>query len=153
MFKQSRISIHRAYKSCEIPSNHAIKHWASLALGTLSKESELSIRIVDQEESALLNKKFRNKVGSTNILSFPMNIESPDHEIFLGDLVICAQTIANEAAQQKKKLDEHWAHIVIHGILHLLGYSHDKSSNTKAMEDLERKLLSEINISNPYIAN
>ena len=153
MFKQSRISIHRAYKSCEIPSNHAIKRWASLALGHLSKESELSIRIVDQEESALLNKKFRNKVGSTNILSFPMNIESPDHQIFLGDLVICAQTIANEAEQQQKKLDEHWAHIVIHGILHLLGYSHDKSSNTKTMEDLERKLLSEINISNPYIAN
>ena len=153
MFKQSKISIHRAYKSCGIPSNHAIKRWASLALGTLSKESELSIRIVDQEESALLNKKFRNKVGSTNILSFPMNIESPDHLIFLGDLVICAQTIANEAEQQQKKLDEHWAHIVIHGILHLLGYSHDKSSNTKTMEDLERKLLSEINISNPYIAN
>tara|TARA_A100000164_G_scaffold83060_1_gene70875 strand:+ start:7826 stop:8287 length:462 start_codon:yes stop_codon:yes gene_type:complete len=153
MFKQSKISIHRAYKSCGIPSNHAIKRWASLALGTLSKESELSIRIVDQEESALLNKKYRNKVGSTNILSFPMNIESPDREIFLGDLVICAQTIANEAEQQKKKLDEHWAHIVIHGILHLLGYSHDKSSNTKTMEDLERKLLSEINISNPYIAN
>ena len=106
MFKQSKISIHRAYKSCGIPSNHAIKRWARLALGTLSKESELRIRIVDQEESALLNKKFRNKVGSTNILSFPMNIESPDHQIFLGDLVICAQTIANEAAQQKKKLEQ-----------------------------------------------
>ena len=67
--------------------------------------------------------------------------------------MICIQTTANAAAPQPKKLDEHWAHIVIHGILHLLGYSHDKSSNTKTMEDLERKLLSEINISNPYIAN
>ncbi len=153
MSKQSKISIHRAHKSCGIPSNNAIKHWAGLALGTLSKETEISIRIVDQEESAVLNKKYRNKVGSTNILSFPMNIESPEHEIFLGDLVICAQTIANEAMQQKKKLDEHWAHIVIHGILHLLGYSHDESSNTKIMEDLEKKLLSEIEISNPYIAN
>ncbi|MAZ24684.1 MAG: rRNA maturation RNase YbeY [Porticoccaceae bacterium] len=153
MSKQSKISIHRAHKSCGIPSNNAIKHWAGLALGTLSKETEISIRIVDQEESAVLNKKYRNKVGSTNILSFPMNIESPEHEIFLGDLVICAQTIANEAMQQKKKLDEHWAHIVIHGILHLLGYSHDESSNTKIMEDLEKKLLSEIDISNPYIAN
>ena len=153
MSKQSIISIHRAYKTCGIPSNNAIKHWAGLALGTLSKETEISIRIVDQKESAVLNKKYRNNVGSTNILSFPMNIESPEREIFLGDLVICAQTIANEAMQQKKKLDEHWAHIVIHGILHLLGYSHDESSNTKIMEDLEKKLLSEIDISNPYIAN
>ena len=114
MSKQSKISIHRANKSCGIPSNNAIKHWAGLALGTLSKETEISIRIVDQKESAVLNKKYRNKVGSTNILSFPMNIESPEHEIFLGDLVICAQTIAKEGMQQKKKQDEQWAHIVIH---------------------------------------
>ena len=111
---------------------------------------EISIKIVDPEESASLNKQYRQKKGATNVLSFPMSVKTEDLN-FLGDLVICAQIVKNEAIQQGKSIEAHWAHIIIHGILHLLGHTHDQEESMRKMEALEVDLLSQINICNPYI--
>jgi probable rRNA maturation factor len=109
------------------------------------------IRLVDDQESAELNQQYRHKQGPTNILSFPF--EAPDgfDTDLLGDLVICTPLIALEAQQQNKQLFDHWAHITIHGVLHLLGYDHIDDAEAEEMEALEIKILSRLNINNPYL--
>ena len=134
---------YRHFSLCCIPSIH-------LTLNSSPKNVEISIKIVDPEESASLNKQYRQKKGATNVLSFPMSVKTEDLN-FLGDLVICAQIVKNEAIQQGKSVDAHWAHIIIHGILHLLGHTHDQEESMRKMEALEVNLLSQINICNPYI--
>ncbi len=118
----------------------------------------LVIRVVDKEESALLNSSYRNKEGATNILSFSNDLpdfmaeipeikEQPQH---LGDLVICEPILKNEAIKQNKTLQQHWAHLIIHGVLHLQGYDHINDDDTLEMETLEIKILEQLNFDNPY---
>ena len=145
------LEIQTEYESTNQPSETQLQAWIDIALKDYGKESELVIRIVDAEESADLNQQYRHKSGPTNILSFPF--EAPEHiELnLLGDLVICAPVLEAEALEQQKNLHDHWAHIVIHGVLHLLGYDHITDEDALIMEEKEIYLLSELNIKNPYL--
>ena len=136
----------------KLPAKRDFVRWASQALAS-SPGSEprvrLSIRIVDESESAALNQHFRHKAGATNILSFPV---PPDLAIAgqLGDLAICAQVVEREAREQGKPVAAHWAHMVVHGVLHLQGYDHEDDREAHDMESLEVRILEQLDIANPY---
>lgn len=145
-----KIVLQKKSRSKNIPSRSAFQRWINSALAQFKMDSEVTIRIVDTSESAKLNKNYRNKTGATNILSFPFEAP-PDIQLpLLGDLVICAPLISKEAKEQNKPLLAHWAHITIHGTLHLLGYDHIKNKDAKIMESLEIKLLRQLGYKNPY---
>ncbi|MBB1485544.1 rRNA maturation RNase YbeY [Oceanospirillum sediminis] len=111
---------------------------------------EVTVRIVTSEESQLLNHQYRGKDKPTNVLSFPFE-SPPGIELpLLGDLIVCADVVAAEAAEQGKLLSHHWAHMIIHGCLHLLGYDHIEEQDAEEMEALEVELLAELNIKDPY---
>jgi probable rRNA maturation factor len=111
---------------------------------------EVSVRIVDTAEMTTLNQSWRGKAGATNVLSFPANLPAELPVALLGDIVICAPVVAAEAAQQHKAPDAHWAHMTIHGTLHLLGYDHIKEDEATLMEALESAILNELNYPCPY---
>ncbi len=125
-----------------------IKHWVAIALE--SENQGLTIRIVDEEEITVLNHQYRYKNTSTNVLSFPSDYPAELNLSYLGDVIICAQVVNFEAAIQDKIVDDHWAHMVIHGVLHLRGYDHISSDKAMVMEPLEARLLETISIENPY---
>jgi len=136
-----------------IPSDAVIKMWAAEALET-ADDVQVSLIIVDEKESQRLNKEFRNKDKPTNVLSFPMDMpaelaESVD-SLMLGDLVICAAVVEDEAQQQNKIPEAHWAHMLVHGMLHLQGYDHIEDSEAEAMEAKEIQLLNQLGFENPY---
>ncbi len=135
-----------------IPPTAQFQQWVDAALSDYDNRAEVVIRIVDAAESARLNELYRHKSGPTNILSFTCELpEEIEIEIdLLGDLVICAEVLEQEAAQQNKKRDDHWAHIVIHGVLHLLGYDHVQEQDAVQMEAKEILILEKLNINNPY---
>ena len=133
------------------PSLAQLQLWCSKGLSPRSADSELTIRLVDEPEARELNNTWRQKDYATNVLSFPADIPEGLLDIpLLGDLVICVAVVAREAAEQGKQLDAHWAHLVIHGCLHLLGYDHIDDDEAVEMEDLERKLLAELSYPDPY---
>lgn len=134
----------------DYPSEQQFQRWVDTVLSDPEHDSEVVIRLVDETESADLNQQYRHKSGPTNILSFPFEVPDGIEMDLLGDLVICAPLIAQEARQQQKVLEHHWAHITIHGILHLLGYDHIEDSEAEEMEALEIKFLNLLNIANPY---
>lgn len=144
------LDIQIASEAGEIPSQAQFQQWVDTVLPAATQDNEIVIRLVDEAESAELNRQYRNKIGPTNILSFPF--EAPEHiEIdLLGDLVICVPVLSREAAEQGKALFAHWAHITIHGVLHLLGYDHIDDDEAEQMEALEIELLGKLNIANPY---
>jgi len=113
-------------------------------------ESELLIRIVDKLEIQNLNKTYRNKDQTTNVLSFPSDLPIEIDESILGDVVICADVVASEAKVQNKTFDHHLTHMAIHGTLHLLGFDHIKESDANEMESLEIRILEKFEIANPY---
>lgn len=125
------------------PSAVLLKRWANAALPKKSS-LELTIRIVTKKEMTKLNETFRLKKGPTNVLSFPF--EKP----YLGDIVICSEVVKKEARDQNKSLTAHFAHMVIHGTLHLLGYDHVKEKDAVKMEKLEIKILKNLGFPNPY---
>lgn len=144
------LDIQIATESCDYPSEQQFQQWVDTVLTDHSENSEIVIRLVDTAESAELNQQYRHKQGPTNILSFPFEAPEGIAMDLLGDLVICAPKIAEEARQQNKLLNDHWAHITIHGVLHLLGYDHIEDSEAEEMETLEIKLLNLLKIANPY---
>ena len=111
---------------------------------------ELTIRIVSIEESAYLNKKYRKIDGPTNVLSFASDGVEKIAPHFLGDVVVCAPVVNEEACQQGKDVEAHWAHMIVHGILHLLGLDHEDSSQAEVMENRERSILSDLGYPDPY---
>ena len=125
-----------------VPSAARLKHWASLALA--ASPGELIIRVVGPAESRRLNRLFRGKDKATNVLSFH---GAPGD---VGDLVICAAVVAREAREQGKTPAQHWAHMVIHGVLHLRGYDHIRAADAKMMEARERAILARLSIPDPY---
>lgn len=137
----------------ELPSAENMQLWVDTALSVYSKDAELTIRIVDSEESQQLNHQYRDKNKPTNVLSFPFEVPDGVELSLLGDLVICADVVKAEASEQNKPLAAHWAHMIIHGCLHLLGYDHIREDDAEEMEALEVKLLASLNINNPYIAD
>lgn len=135
----------------EAPSEEDFRRWCELALRQRSADSELTIRLVDESEGRELNRTWRQKDYATNVLSFPADVPDEFLDIpLLGDLVICVPVVAREAAEQGKPLAAHWAHLVIHGCLHLLGYDHIEDAEAEEMENLERQLLAELGHPDPY---
>jgi len=133
------------------PSLDQFKLWVEAVLGDQSNDIELVIRVVDEPESAALNEQYRHKSGPTNILSFPVELPVGFETPLLGDLVICAPVVVREAGEQKKLVNDHWAHIVIHGVLHLLGFDHIEDQQAERMEAEEIAVLQKLSINNPYI--
>ena len=132
------------------PAEDAIRQWVLQALPDDKKDSELTIRIVDEAEITALNREYRGKDGATNVLSFPYEAITGVETGLLGDIVICAPVVASEAVAQGSALDAHWAHIVIHGVLHLLGYDHRQDDEAHRMEAREAELLDSLGYANPY---
>lgn len=133
----------------QAPSKELFDVWAISALSDLASCS-VAIRIVDIEESQQLNLAWRGKDKPTNVLSFPGEELPGAEEFVLGDIVICASVVEAEAIAQNKPLENHWAHMVIHGLLHLRGYDHVEDQDAEEMEQLERDLLGQFSISDPY---
>ncbi|MDN6856160.1 rRNA maturation RNase YbeY [Pseudomonas sp. CAN2814] len=137
-----------------LPSEAQFRKWCELALRQRQNDSELTIRLVDEPEGRELNKTWRHKDYATNVLSFPADVPDELLDIpLLGDLVICAPVVTREAAEQGKSAEAHWAHLVIHGCLHLLGYDHIEDAEAEEMEGLERELLAELGHPDPYAAD
>ncbi len=151
VFKREKLQ--NVIKSKEAPNRFLIQRWISEALNDRKDYAELTLRIVDRDESATLNKTYRDKDGPTNVLSFPFEAPPgvPDDNHYLGDLVICAEVVKQEAIDQHKDLTAHWAHMVIHGILHLLGYDHQTKAEAHEMEGIEITILKRLNFKNPYL--
>ncbi|MBI3562742.1 MAG: rRNA maturation RNase YbeY [Gammaproteobacteria bacterium] len=147
-----RVTVQRAMDTTahEVPTNQQLRRWAQLALHDRYKQAALTIRIVESEESAQLNQTYRHKSGPTNVLSFPCDAAVPLRVPLLGDVVICAEIVAREALAQHKTLESHWAHMVIHGSLHLQGYDHITPAEADTMEGLEIHLLEQLGFGNPY---
>ncbi len=137
-------------QSKQLPTLDQFQYWVDAILKDGTQDSEIVIRIVDEDEMTRFNEQYREKKGSTNILSFPF--ESPEgfDSNLLGDLLICAPVVENESRLQNKKLEHHWAHMIVHGVLHLLGYDHIDDKEAEEMEALEIKILKTIKIKNPY---
>lgn len=144
------VEIQTIFESAGQPSEAHIQLWVDTALEEVNHDTEIVVRIVDEQESAELNEQYRHKQGATNILSFPVEIPEGIDLNLLGDLVICAPVLEQEAQQQNKVLAHHWAHIIIHGVLHLLGYDHLDDEQAEDMENKEIALLQKLNIPNPY---
>jgi probable rRNA maturation factor len=133
-----------------LPRRADFRRWVAAALGNHYAHAELTIRLVDEDEGAELNRRYRSKEGATNVLSFPFDAPVPFKIPFLGDIVICAPVVAREAEVQVKKPEAHWAHLVVHGVLHLLGFDHQKESEAQQMEALEVTILRSLGYSDPY---
>jgi probable rRNA maturation factor len=144
------VEIQTIFESAGQPSEAQIQLWIDTALEDINRDTEIVVRIVDEQESAELNEQYRHKQGATNILSFPVEIPEGIDLNLLGDLVVCAPVLEQEAQQQSKILAHHWAHIIIHGVLHLLGYDHLDDEQAEEMESKEITLLQKLAIRNPY---
>ncbi len=138
-----------------LPSEEQLSLWASTALQgrTEFEEPELTIRLTDDEESQALNSEYRGKDKPTNVLSCPFEMPPGIPLELLGDLIICVGVVEQEAKEQEKTTEAHWAHMVIHGCLHLLGYDHIKDDEAEEMEALERDLLASLGYPDPYAAD
>ncbi len=130
----------------------ALRRWAKAALAAIDEAGSLCIRIVGADEMADLNARYRNKQGTTNVLSFSFTdmVEPEGGERLLGDVVICAPVLAAEAALQAKSESDHCAHLLVHGVLHLFGYDHETAADAQVMEGREVAILSTFGIGDPY---
>lgn len=133
-----------------VPDDDAFRRWVGAALAGRRETAELTVRIVDEAEGRALNARWRGRDYATNVLSFPAELPPGVALPLLGDLVVCAPVVAREAAEQGKSEADHWAHLVIHGTLHLLGFDHESESDAVVMEGLERELLAGLGIGDPY---
>ncbi len=139
-----------AVEGFELPSTQEMELWVKTALRDSMEQAELTIRIVDVAESQMLNSTYRGKDKPTNVLSFPFEAPPGIELPLLGDLVVCAAVVKQEAIDQNKPLDAHWAHMVVHGCLHLLGYDHIEDIEAEEMESLETQLIESLGYNNPY---
>jgi len=146
-------------KACEdgIPAQDKLEKWIETTLIAAQKNQDcgLTIRFVESDESRQLNSNYRQKDKPTNVLSFPfeqpIGVEDQEVNNYLGDLVICSAVVIQEARLQNKSLQAHWAHMCVHGCLHLLGFDHITTEDAERMEQLEIEILKKLSISNPYI--
>ncbi len=146
-----KVDVQYAIDWPDLPDEGHLKLWAKTALEDLKENAELTIRIVGEDEGTQLNEQWRKSQGPTNVLSFTHEVETEIAPDLLGDIVVCAPVVAREAKEQNKDIDAHWAHMVIHGVLHLNGFDHIKPEDADCMESLEIKILNELNYNNPYL--
>ena len=135
-----------------LPTAEEIEQWATAAVQPQSDEVEMTVRIVDEAESHELNLNYRGKDRPTNVLSFPFECPDEVELPLLGDLVICRQVVEREAQEQDKPLMAHWAHMVVHGSLHLLGYDHIEDDEAEEMESLETQIMIGLGFADPYLS-
>ena len=135
-----------------LPTAEQIEQWATAAVQPQSDEVEMTVRIVDEAESHELNLNYRGKDRPTNVLSFPFECPDEVELPLLGDLVICRQVVEREAQEQEKPLMAHWAHMVVHGSLHLLGYDHIEDDEAEEMESLETQIMIGLGFADPYLS-
>ena len=135
-----------------LPTAEQIEQWATAAVHPQSDEVEMTVRIVDEAESHELNLNYRGKDRPTNVLSFPFECPDEVELPLLGDLVICRQVVEREAQEQDKPVMAHWAHMVVHGSLHLLGYDHIEDDEAEEMESLETQIMTGLGFADPYLS-
>lgn len=139
----------------EQPPPSEVRRWIQTSLlhaaPATTTDPELTVRIVDEAEMRSLNATYRGKDKPTNVLSFPADIPEPVELPLLGDIVVCAPVVNREAREQQKLPQHHWAHMIIHGTLHLLGYDHEEAAEAEAMETLEVGILASLDIADPYL--
>jgi probable rRNA maturation factor len=135
-----------------VPDEDDIRRWIAAALAGCrhDADTEISLRLVDSPEMTDFNRRYRNKAGATNVLSFPSDLPAELGLPLLGDIVVCAPVVTREAAAQRKPLDAHWAHMLVHGTLHLLGYDHIEEQDAETMEALETEILARLCYPCPY---
>ena len=143
------VTVQRAIDFPSIPDDASFQHWARAVLHD-RKPSILTIRVVDSTESADLNLRFRGKHGATNVLSFAADLPTEVDLPLLGDIIICAPLVVAEAETQGKDLTAHWAHLVVHGVLHLLGFDHQQKAQAQEMESREISMLAALGFPDPY---
>ncbi len=145
-----RVNIQYAVEGLDtLPSIETFRKWAEAAVDT-NESAELVIRVVDSKESEKLNRTYRDKPGPTNVLSFPFEPPPQIESCYLGDVVICASVVTREAMEQGKDEPSHWAHLVVHGILHLRGYDHQTPREALVMESREREIMTHLGYPDPY---
>ncbi|WP_455234218.1 rRNA maturation RNase YbeY [Thiogranum longum] len=144
------LEVQYAVDSSGVPGKEDFVSWARAALSDIDQGVEMVVRIVDEPESRDLNSRYRGKDKPTNVLSFPFEAPPEIDSSHLGDLVICAPVVRREAREQCKQELDHWAHMVVHGILHLRGFDHETDEEAQAMEALEKQILSGLGIQDPY---
>lgn len=144
------VAVSYALPRAGLPAATSFRKWTAVALAGRIREADLAIRLVDTKEGRALNRHYRGKDYATNVLSFPAELPEGVKLPLLGDLVICAPVVAREAREQKKRLAAHYAHLTVHGVLHLLGWNHEDDREAEAMELLERQILAELGINDPY---
>ena len=144
------LDVQRAAKAQDLPSDNQLRRWARAALADLGGSHELTVRIVDAQESAALNSEYRGKAGPTNVLSFPFEAPPGLRSRLLGDLVLCAEVVQREAREQGKPPQAHWAHMIVHGVLHLRGFDHLTDAEAVEMEALETEILARLGYPDPY---
>jgi probable rRNA maturation factor len=139
-----------ATEATNIPTEAELQRYLEAAVSPFQTEAEVTIRLVDETESQQLNFDYRHKDKPTNVLSFPFQAPPGIELPLLGDLVICVQVVAQEALEQNKTLEAHWAHMVVHGCLHLLGFDHINDTDAEEMEAEEVQILQELGFADPY---
>lgn len=148
------VSVSYALPRAGLPAANSFRKWVAEALHGRIREADLAIRLVDAREGRALNRHYRGKDHATNVLSFPAELPEGLPEgvrlPLLGDLVLCAPVVAREAREQQKPLAAHYAHLTVHGVLHLLGWNHDDDREAECMEALEREILAGMGIDDPY---
>ena len=147
---QLDVSVSFGVPRAGIPAPASFRKWAAAAANGRIRRADLAIRIVDEKEGRSLNRHYRGKDYATNVLSFPAELPEGVNLPLLGDLVICAPVVAREAAEQGKALAAHYAHLTIHGVLHLLGLDHEDAREAEAMERFEREILADLGLPDPY---
>ena len=143
--REALLTIQRASRASHIPPDRKLRAWASAAL---PKKAEVTVRYVASDEARRLNRRFRGKDYATNVLSFPY--DGAARGTVAGDIVICAPVVAREAREQSKSLEAHHAHLLLHGLLHLRGYDHEREPDARRMERRERQLLAKFGFPDPY---
>ncbi|KJF79930.1 rRNA maturation RNase YbeY [Photobacterium angustum] len=135
-----------------LPTEAEFQQWLNAAVIPFQADAEVTIRLVDEQESHALNLEYRGKDRPTNVLSFPFEAPPGMELELLGDLIICRQVVEKEALEQNKPLKAHWAHMVVHGSLHLLGYDHIEDEEAEEMESLETEIMQNMGFVDPYIS-
>ena len=146
------VEVQRACAAPGAPPPAKLVEWAEAALDGRRDGARMTVRVVDEAEGAELNERYRGGEGATNVLAFGFDAPEVPSVRILGDIVVCAPVAAREARERSKRLDAHWAHLVVHGTLHLLGYDHDEPGDAAEMETLEREILDRLGYPDPYAA-
>jgi probable rRNA maturation factor len=148
---QLQVDLQVASRSRRLPTLGKVRRWIRSTLTATRGKRSIGVRLVDRAESRRLNATYRSRNHPTNVLSFPAPERQPAGERLLGDLVICAPVVAAEAREQGKPVDAHWAHLVVHGTLHLIGHDHERPKAARAMEAREVRILAGLGYPNPYV--